>query len=194
MFSYIPFDSSLFFSLGLSSTSSSLPYLNQLSNTQTLVLYDKMDPLHFIVLSFLVFGLCKVVLSMLSKRQLLAEAKRLGCKSPFLVPSRLPFGLDHLHRRLKAANEKRLPDMLVDLRAELGRTTYQYNMLGNEQLHTVEPKKIQAMLATQFSDFELGKVRREIMFPLLGNGIFTQDGEDWLVFSFQLGSLSHQTL
>ncbi len=52
-------------------------------------------------------------------------------------------------------------------------------MIGNEQIHTDKPRNIQAVLATQFSDFSLGKVRRGIMFPFLGNSIFAQDGKGW---------------
>jgi len=46
---------------------------------------------------------------------------------------------------------------------------------------TVDPKNIQAVLATQFHDFSLGQTRRGNFFPLLGNGIFTNDGKAWWV-------------
>lgn len=44
---------------------------------------------------------------------------------------------------------------------------------------TIEPENVKAVLASQFEDFELGPVRRANFFPLLGNGIFTADGEAW---------------
>jgi len=46
-------------------------------------------------------------------------------------------------------------------------------------IFTVEPENVKAILATQFEDFELGHVRRGNFFPMLGNGIFTADGQDW---------------
>ncbi|TGZ83045.1 cytochrome P450 [Ascodesmis nigricans] len=46
-------------------------------------------------------------------------------------------------------------------------------------VHTIEPANIQAILATQFQDFELGELRRRQTMRLLGNGIFTADGKAW---------------
>lgn len=45
---------------------------------------------------------------------------------------------------------------------------------------TTDPENIKAILATQFEDFELGPMRRGNFFPMLGNGIFTADGEGWV--------------
>lgn len=136
-----------------------------------------MYPLLALTCTVLVYALFQFVTSRLSKQRLLAEARRLGCKPPHLRPNRLPFGIDHVREAIKADSEKRFPDLLVERASDA--FTYQYNFIGNEQLHTDEPKNIQAMLATQFSDFSLGELRRGIMFPLLGNGIFTQDGKAW---------------
>lgn len=44
---------------------------------------------------------------------------------------------------------------------------------------TVEPKNIQAMLATQFNDFYIGPARSGGFGPMFGPGIFTTDGERW---------------
>jgi hypothetical protein len=38
-------------------------------------------------------------------------------------------------------------------------TTFEQNFFGDLNLVTVEPKNIQALLATQFNDFSLGGVR-----------------------------------
>jgi hypothetical protein len=51
--------------------------------------------------------------------------------------------------------------------------------MGTDMYATVDPKNIQAILATQFNDFSLGPSRRGSFWPLLGNGIFTQDGKPW---------------
>ncbi|USP73415.1 translation initiation factor if-2 [Curvularia clavata] len=51
--------------------------------------------------------------------------------------------------------------------------------MGVEGIFTIEPKNIQAILATQFKDFGLGKVRNRNFSPLLGHGIFSTDGEQW---------------
>ncbi|KAJ4400062.1 hypothetical protein N0V91_008943 [Didymella pomorum] len=57
--------------------------------------------------------------------------------------------------------------------------TYETKILGDQVIFTSDPKNIQAMLATQFKDFELGQVRRGSFAPLLGHGIFSADGEQW---------------
>lgn len=43
---------------------------------------------------------------------------------------------------------------------------------------TVDPENIKAVLATQFNDFSLG-TRHAHFAPLLGDGIFTLDGNGW---------------
>ncbi|KUL86136.1 hypothetical protein ZTR_07732 [Talaromyces verruculosus] len=63
--------------------------------------------------------------------------------------------------------------------AEQGSRTVGLNLLGSNFYQTFEPKNIQALLATQFSDFALGDVRRQAFYPMLGNGIFTADGKAW---------------
>jgi hypothetical protein len=44
--------------------------------------------------------------------------------------------------------------------------TYETKILGDQVIFTSDPKNIQAMLATQFKDFELGQVRRGSFAPL----------------------------
>ncbi|CUM65896.1 uncharacterized protein PRCAT00003546001 [Priceomyces carsonii] len=49
---------------------------------------------------------------------------------------------------------------------------------GSELFVTLDPENIKAVLATQFNDFVLG-FRNAHFKPLLGDGIFTLDGEGW---------------
>jgi cytochrome P450 len=65
---------------------------------------------------------------------------------------------------------------------ELGRRpTWNQNLLGTWHHMTTDPKNVQAMLATQFKDFELGPFRRNMFNPVIGKGIFTTDGTDWYI-------------
>jgi len=74
-------------------------------------------------------------------------------------------------------------------------TTLDQVFLGQKAFGTIEPANLEYMLSTNFrgelrhpanpmqaeltvTDFGMGP-RRRIMFPLLGDGIFTQDGPDW---------------
>ena len=52
-------------------------------------------------------------------------------------------------------------------------TTHAFNGLFGRTLLTIDPKNVQAVLSTNFKDFQLGDPRRQSFFPLLGNGIFT---------------------
>lgn len=85
----------------------------------------------------------------------------------------------------KADKAQRFPDLLLSVQEEASRahgrllTTFKFSILGLEQCVTVDPRNIQAMLATQFDDFGLGPVRRAVMLPTLGDGIFVQDGKAW---------------
>ncbi|KAA8894617.1 hypothetical protein FN846DRAFT_912690 [Sphaerosporella brunnea] len=52
-------------------------------------------------------------------------------------------------------------------------------LFGEEIVFTIEPRNIQAVLATKFKDFSLGNLRKEAFLELLGDGIFTLDGKGW---------------
>lgn len=101
----------------------------------------------------------------------------LGCKPGHLQKNRLPLGLDQLLRLEKADKEGLITEEFVKIFAEEGRKTFTTNFLGSTVVRTSEPENLQALLATQFPDFVLGPLRRNTMFPLLGRGIFTSDGE-----------------
>ncbi|KFY69662.1 hypothetical protein V496_00068 [Pseudogymnoascus sp. VKM F-4515 (FW-2607)] len=63
--------------------------------------------------------------------------------------------------------------------AQVGANTYLYSTMGSTNILTVDPENIKAILATQFKYFDIGPKRRGNFMPLLGNGIFTQDGAAW---------------
>ncbi|KAL4777370.1 cytochrome P450 [Aspergillus nidulans var. acristatus] len=51
-------------------------------------------------------------------------------------------------------------------------------LLGKCYVSTSDPENIKAVLATKLADFDLGE-RNAAFTPLLGTGIFTQDGREW---------------
>jgi cytochrome P450 len=57
-------------------------------------------------------------------------------------------------------------------------TTFEQNLLGSRGIGTIEPENIEAILLTNFNDYGLG-LRAPTFHPLLGSGIFTQDGAAW---------------
>ncbi len=117
------------------------------------------------------------VLGLFRSRRHAARARRLGCKAAPRWENKLPFGVDHVLDQLRADREKVFPDFFAqeikNISEREGRdvTTIGHTILGINGFITTDPKNIQALLAVQFDDFEIGRLRREIFFPLLGNGI-----------------------
>lgn len=65
----------------------------------------------------------------------------------------------------------------LDVVAESG-TTFEQKLLGSRAIGTIDPANIEAILSTNFQDYSLG-LRAPTFYPLLGSGIFTQDGASW---------------
>lgn len=57
--------------------------------------------------------------------------------------------------------------------------TFAFSIAGKRLIMTCEPENMKAILATQFKDFELGKLRHDNWGEVLGDGIFTVDGHQW---------------
>jgi cytochrome P450 len=107
------------------------------------------------------------------------RAAALGCKSPYQRLDKLPLGIDFVWNMFKADKENRVPQQLVKTSQETGHSTFVESLLGTKNIVTSDPKNVQAVLALQFKDFELGPRRRNNFYPLLGDGIFTLDGHGW---------------
>lgn len=130
--------------------------------------------------ALLAFTAYRLINSYLADRRAAAEARNRGCKDPPLLPIRWPLGIDHIRRMLQADKEKRFPDLIIRLFEEMGVDTYRgKSMSASVDYFTCDPKNIQALLATQFDDFEIGSRRALNFEPLFGAGIFTQDGKEW---------------
>lgn len=107
------------------------------------------------------------------------EALRRGCEDAPTRINKCPGGIDHVARLLIADRDGQVPTEYLKIYEEQGEHTYAHTILGVTQVMTIEPPNIQAVLATQFQDFEVGPIRRKNFAPLLGNGIFTADGKFW---------------
>lgn len=108
-----------------------------------------------------------------------SNAKRLHCQEPHEKRNKSFLGLDHI-RRIEAADKRDLLcDEVVNIYKEEGCYTWKNQLLGRSQIFTTEPRNIQAILATQFSDFQIPELRQSSFWPLLGEGIFTANGQVW---------------
>jgi hypothetical protein len=112
-----------------------------------------------------------------------ALARKLDCQEPpkQLNPRRkkLPLGIDNLARSFAADKAQQFPTDVIERIHDTGAITFSYSILGTKSYFTADEKNIQTMLATSFQDFDLGPNRRGNFWPLLGNGIFSQDGAGW---------------
>lgn len=93
------------------------------------------------------------------------------------MPYKWPFALDILKRQYDALPSQRLLAFQSQYFNRLG-LKMKLMLFGQAGYMTTDPKNIEAILSTRFEDFGLGS-RREGLFPLLGEGIFTQDGYAW---------------
>ncbi|PVH90061.1 hypothetical protein DM02DRAFT_686037, partial [Periconia macrospinosa] len=135
--------------------------------------------------SLTVLVLSKVVQHILDNRRHRSLSRSWGCKPvPDYTPGD-PFGIYNLYLTIEAAYNHYLPEFMFDrvktVSQREGRsvTTFRNMIAGSENIFTCEPQNIQAVLATQFKDFEFGAIRNGSFRPLLGHGIFATDGKEW---------------
>ncbi|KAJ8605075.1 hypothetical protein MRB53_041548 [Persea americana] len=125
--------------------------------------------------------LFKVIQRLAIRRQHALIKKQLGCQDPPVDPHSGFLGINAIRTLTKADREGRLPDFVINrhrtLNQMFGRitSTVSHNILGQNILFTNDPKNIQAMLATQFSDYDLGETRNSLMGLTLGSGIVCVD-------------------
>ncbi|KAK5265689.1 hypothetical protein LTR99_008827 [Exophiala xenobiotica] len=120
-----------------------------------------------------------VISSIISKSRHARRARQWGCQPAQERKAKLPLGIDLVWDIIKADRDQVVPAFFFDIYKGQGVPTWRQNILGTQQYMTTDPKNIQAILATQFNDFEIGEQRRGNFFPMFGNGIFTTDGKAW---------------
>lgn len=118
------------------------------------------------------FVVYSVVSSISTKRRHAALARALHCEPAPIEHRSDPFALVNLVKLMWAHRNDRTLDYLrgvfddTSLRARRTVSTYDSTILGDKVFFTSDPKNIQAMLATQFKDFELGRIRTGAFAPL----------------------------
>ncbi|KAH6706541.1 cytochrome P450 [Leptodontidium sp. MPI-SDFR-AT-0119] len=133
-----------------------------------------------LILSLLgVFILYKLAHSLLLAHHNRLTASRLNCLPAPIQPNTHPLGIDHILAALQAISSKTFPSYLLARSSSFPHLTFSTSVLGTSRLFTTDIPNIQALLATQFEDFDLGEVRRLNAHPFLGKGIFLQDGKEW---------------
>ncbi|MCJ1385152.1 hypothetical protein MMC17_008271 [Xylographa soralifera] len=102
-----------------------------------------------------------------------------GCKPPKADRHWDPIlGLDFVISTIRASRGKYQLEDLQDRFSRIG-NTFSSGLLLKTNIFTDNPKIVQAVLATQFHDFDVGELRRQATVKLLGHGIFNADGPYW---------------
>ncbi len=90
----------------------------------------------------------------------------------------LPLGLDKWLRSHQVEQEGKLPVLSLKDHEKYGNTYGQY--AGTLfTIITRDPRNIASILSNQFSNFDYGNLRQVCFGILLGDGIFTENGEEW---------------
>ncbi|KAG7440380.1 cytochrome P450 monooxygenase pc-3 [Guyanagaster necrorhizus] len=74
------------------------------------------------------------------------------------------------------------PSEVFQKRSERYGNTFSFGTLSSKWVFTTEPEHIKAILATQFRDFEKGSTVFNAMKALFGVGVFSMDGETFMLF------------
>ena len=93
-------------------------------------------------------------------------------------------GIDFLAATYRAIKEHRALEVTKGRFDLLGVHTAHINILTSTFIATVEPENLKYVLANDFQSYSLGKQRKQLLRPLFGDGIFTTDGDEWVLSSF----------
>jgi cytochrome P450 len=130
-------------------------------------------------------NLCACPAHVVSLTSFTAKVKETGAYEALSYPGDGFGGFHHFGQLMEADKTQLFPNFMVKrerVMSELhGRevATFKSYIMFQDVWFTSDPRNIQAMLAKQFNDFELGATRNANMVPTLGSGIFTQDGKAW---------------
>jgi hypothetical protein len=123
----------------------------------------------WLLLAFILF---KAASFLIERNKSIAKANQLGCKPAPTFPSPDPLGIINVIKLIQSNNAGKLLQFVQDrvdtISEQEGRQsfTFQTHIVRNWLFFTCDPKNIQALLATQFKDFELGSIRFGTFAPL----------------------------
>lgn len=131
----------------------------------------------FGVLSFIYWRVSGAI----SRKRRATEAKVRGCEDPPTLSRTGFLGLGRLSEVSKANKEGRTPQWFIEKFDEVGQDihTFRASALDYELIVTRDPENARAIFQTNSRDFEISPHRKDIWSPLLGDGIFTAQGEAW---------------
>ena len=105
---------------------------------------------------------------------------RHGCEPIPQLPNSWPLGIDWIHKIFQKDAEGHLLQFFSSVADDYvpRNMVSQMFLLGPRAYHVMDPVNVEAILSTNFHDYGFG-MRRQVFAPLLGDGIFTQEGAAW---------------
>ncbi|KAH8911298.1 cytochrome P450 [Coniochaeta sp. PMI_546] len=137
-----------------------------------------------LILGFASFAIAHVVYNVLKKaweyRTDTLYGREHGCGLPPELPKRWPLGVDRIKELWESNADGRLLAFLCSIAKdyEPGNMLCQYLLIGPRAYHVLHPQNVEVLLSTNFKDYGFG-CRPAVFSPLLGHGIFTQEGAAW---------------
>lgn len=135
-----------------------------------------LSPIYALLWGVVALIIFKIVNMLITRQRRAIKSRELGCKPAPIYPSGI-LGISGVRELMKHAKTLRIPTHILERREFMcereGRSvnTWTFTILGTSGHFTVDPKNVQAILATQFKDFGLGDTRINNFHPLLGDGI-----------------------
>ncbi|KAF2675440.1 cytochrome P450 [Microthyrium microscopicum] len=132
-------------------------------------------------LAFIIYAV-SLIRSYHAEKRFQQFARDNGAEPAKPVEYKLPWALDGMYRVLRAVSrgEDFFDDIIGKRLEEMNTWTYESaGLFGSVLVSTAEPRNVQAVFATKFNDYSIGKLRKKQFGVLLGKGIFTVDGPAW---------------
>jgi cytochrome P450 len=109
-----------------------------------------------------------------------AYGRRHGCQPPPELPYSWPLGIDRIVQLWTSNADGRLLEFLCSIAKdyEPRNMLSQHLLFGPRAYHILNPHNLEVVLSTNFKSYNFG-LRPSVFAPLLGDGIFTQDGAAW---------------
>ncbi|KAL9619356.1 MAG: hypothetical protein Q9160_006036 [Pyrenula sp. 1 TL-2023] len=104
-----------------------------------------------------------------------------GCEPVAKIPMQDCLGFRMLQNHLKARKAYRWPSFLIETLETAGASvhTASHRILNQEMLYTRDVENVKAILTDPQDDYVLGYSRGPNIEPLMGNGLFTAEGQTW---------------
>ncbi|KAH8646249.1 cytochrome P450 [Xylariales sp. PMI_506] len=124
--------------------------------------------------------LCKIAQTLREYQADSAIGRRHGCGLPPELTKRWPLGVDRIKEIWTANADGRLLAFFCSVADgyEPRNNLTQHLLFGPRGFNILHPDNVEAVLSTNFQDFSFGP-RPSVFAPLIGNGIFTQEGAPW---------------